>query len=175
MTQTVYLSGKRVKCPVTFADFSYERLSDKITRVFRLWPRVMRRVRSHAFCMRVIRAKLHTDVERVYAARMRYLIALLLFVCLPVVAGVESLWGVEEVGSGVDGQIQIAWIKRLVTGLCAFLGVGALWERFYLQAFAFFSLVAIAHLFPLLMAGIVMLGVPLVIVGGVVWDGVRKL
>lgn len=101
--------------------------------------------------------------------RMRFLIVLLGLVALPAFAGVADFWGTEA--SGIPGEIQIAWIKWLVTALCAVLGVGALWERLWVQSCAFFSIVALAHLFPVFTAGMVMIGVPVLFVIGAMLEG----
>src|SRR5574343_1070064 len=97
--------------------------------------------------------------------RMRFLIVLLGWVALHAFAGVADFWGPEA--SGLPGEIQIAWIKWLVTGLCAVLGVGALWERLWVQSCGFFSIVALAHLFPVFTAGVVLLVLPVLFVIGV--------
>ena len=100
--------------------------------------------------------------------RMRFLIVLLGWVALPAFAGVADFCGPEA--SGLPGEIQIAWIKWLVTALCVFVGVGALLEREWAQSCAFFSIVAVAHLFPVFTAGMVMLGIPVLFVIGVMLE-----
>lgn len=107
-------------------------------------------------------------------AHMRYVLALVWCVCLPAWAGVAEFWGPSDAGAPLDGATHVAWIKWLVTVVCLYLSCEVFVRPIFsreacLRAGVCLSVVALAWAFPLLVAALVMLGVPILLVVMAVW------